>query len=296
MELTPQTFAWIAAAAAGLSAALAGYLVSRLITDVPQEDRSYRDRPPLAFRLAWWPIQWIAFYLGKLMPARYRQRVLLKLRLAGLDYTLLPEQFEAARVVLALVAVGFVSWASRAYRAEPAWWVWLAAAGFGLVFPMLWLTDRIQARRHHTLKTLPFYLDLITLCVEAGLNLTGALQQAVNKGPEGPLRDEITRILRDIRAGRSRPDSFRAFAERLNEPAVTNLVSILIQAENTGMNLGPVLRAQADQRRVERFARAEKAAAEAPVKLLLPLIGFIFPCVFIVIGFPIAMKFMAAGM
>jgi tight adherence protein C len=78
-------------------------------------------------------------------------------------------------------------------------------------------------------------------------------------------------------------------------PAVSSFVATLIQAEATGMSLGPILRAQADQRRIERFARAEKLAMEAPVKMLFPLIAFIFPCVFAILLFPIVMKLMVAG-
>ena len=101
--------------------------------------------------------------------------------------------------------------------------------------------------------------------------------------------------LRDVRAGRPRIDALRALADRMDEPSITNLVSALIQAENMGMNLGPILRAQSEQRRAERFARAEKLAMEAPVKMLFPLIAFIFPCTFVVLGFPIAMKFLHQG-
>jgi tight adherence protein C len=117
----------------------------------------------------------------------------------------------------------------------------------------------------------------------------------VAKGPKGVLRSEIQRVLRDIRAGKARADALRGMAERLNEPNVTHFVTAVIQAERMGMNLGPVLRAQADQRRSERFLRAEKLAMEAPVKMLFPLIAFIFPCTFIVLFFPIAMKFMHPG-
>ena len=81
----------------------------------------------------------------------------------------------------------------------------------------------------------------------------------------------------------------------MNTPAIAGLVSALVQADGLGMSLGPVLRAQAEQRRAERFARAEKLAMEAPVKLLLPLIAFIFPCTFAVLAFPIAIKFMQMG-
>jgi tight adherence protein C len=167
---------------------------------------------------------------------------------------------------------------------------------FGWLYPALWLKDRLALRRRETLKSFPFFLDIITLCVEAGLNFQGAMNQAVDKGPKGVLRDEFRRVLRDIRAGKPRAESLRHMAERLNEPCATNFTTAVIQAEAMGMNLGPILRAQADQRRMERFLRAEKLAMEAPVKMLFPLIAFIFPCTFIVLFFPIVMQFMQTGL
>jgi len=165
----------------------------------------------------------------------------------------------------------------------------------GWAYPAIWLNDLLKKRRSELLKTFPFYLDIITLCVEAGLNMQGAMTQAVAKGPKGVIRSEFQRVLRDIRAGKGRSESLRAMADRVGEPSVSNFTIAVIQAESMGMNLGPVLRAQADQRRSERFLRAEKLAMEAPVKMLFPLIAFIFPCTFVVIFFPIAMKFMHSG-
>lgn len=284
----------LAAVLAGLSAALVSAMLARAIVDVPSEDRTYRDRPPVAFRLIWLPIHWLGYYLGPLLPVATRQRLLVKLRLAGLDYAFAPEQFVAAQILLGLGGAAFAWFVSSAWRISPMW----PAVGLGLlgfIFPAVWLRDQVQLRRRTVLKTLPFFLDIITLCVEAGLNLTGALAHAVAKGPAGPLRDEFSRILRDVRAGKSRADALRTFADRMNEPAISNLVSSLIQAETIGMSLGPLLRAQAEQRRAERFARAEKQAMEAPVKMLFPLIAFIFPCTFLVLAFPIVMKFMRMG-
>ena len=179
---------------------------------------------------------------------------------------------------------------------QSAGWVpFMAGFLVGFGYPKIWLKDRIDARRRQTMKSLPFMLDLITLCVESGLNLTGAIQQAVDKGPAGAMKDEFGRLLRDVRAGKPRAESLRELAQRMDLAAVTSFVTTLIQAEATGMSLGPILRAQAEQRRVERFARAEKLAMEAPVKMLFPLIFFIFPCVFAILMFPIVMKFMQAG-
>lgn len=289
---------WVPVAATialGMSVAGLAYWLASVIDAVPPEDRSYRDRPPTAFRLVWWPIQWLSHYLGPVLPVAYRQRLLVKLRLAGFDYAISSAQFTAARLIAAAAATLLVAWVLASFDRNAGWWL-LAAALAGFTFPAIWLRDSIQSRRRETLKTLPFFLDIITLCVEAGLNLTGALTQAVAKGPTGPLRDEIGRVLRDVRAGRPRLDALRSFADRMNEPSITNFVSAMIQAENMGMNLGPIMRAQSEQRRAERFARAEKLAMEAPVKLLFPLIAFIFPCTFVVLAFPIAMKFIHMGL
>jgi tight adherence protein C len=280
----------------GISAALFAAWMSKKAADVPDEDRTYRDRPPVGMRLLWAPIQWVSYYLGPHLSVGFRERVLGQLRLAGLDYALSPEQFVATRVLGGLVGLLLVVYLSWLFGVSVSWSVGLMAMVFGYFYPAIWLRDQLKLRKQRTLKTLPFMLDMLTLCVEAGLNLTGGIQQAVAKGPEGPLRDELARVLRDVRAGKPRATALRQLADRMNEPSIHSLVSALIQAESTGMDLGPVLRAQAEQRRAERFARAEKLAMEAPVKMLFPLIAFIFPCTFLVLGFPIAMKFMALGL
>lgn len=300
------TVIWLVALAAGLSAALVGWLLSRALAEVPEEDRQYKDPPPAGFRLAWLPIQWISHYLAPLIGAGARQRIAARLLRAGLDYCLSPAQFVASRIVCGMVCGAAACWIlgsfDRPETGEPGFssslylQVYLYAALFGGFYPGIWLKDRIALRRREMLKSLPFYLDIITLCVEAGLNLQGAVQQAVAKGPKGVLREEFQRVLRDVRAGKPRAESLRNMAERLQEPAVSHFVIAVIQAERMGMNLGPVLRAQADQRRSERFLRAEKLAMEAPVKMLFPLIFFIMPCTFAVLFFPIVMKFMESGL
>lgn len=296
----------LVALAVGLSAALVAWLISQAFAAVPVEDREYKDPPPVGFRLAWWPVQWIAHYLDSLSSAKSRAALAAKLRRAGLDYSISPSQFQASRLVLAAVVAAIFIWVLGSFdnpkTGSPGlsrslyWQVGVVGALFGWIYPVIWLRDRLAARKRELLKTLPFYLDIITLCVEAGLNMQGAMNQAVAKGPKGVLRDEVQRVLRDIRAGKGRATSLRDMAERLTEPSITNFATAVIQAESMGMNLGPILRAQAEQRRSERFLRAEKLAMEAPVKLLFPLIAFIFPCTFIVLFFPIVMKFLDSGL
>ena len=290
---------------AGLAVALIAWLLSRTLAEVPPEDRKYRDRPPLGFRLMWMPIHWLSFFLGPLISGKEYERILARLRQAGLDYTINPAQFLAARFVVAMLLVLLCWWGVSVFDKGPSdeglpamlyLQVCFAGALLGFYYPAIWLRDVVNKRRSELFKTFPFFLDIIVLCVEAGLNMQGALSQAVAKGPPGVVRDEVQRVLRDIRAGKPRAESLRGMSDRLNQSNITAFVSSVIQAEAMGMNLGPILRAQADQRRIERFLRAEKLAMEAPVKMLFPLIAFIFPCTFVVLFFPIVMKFMHAGL
>lgn len=292
------------ALAVGISVALVAWLVSQALAEVPSEDREFKDPPPLGFRLLWWPIQWLSHFLDGLISDKTRERIAARLLVAGLEFTVSPPQFIAARLIGALVMGGiayvvlslFEQPASSGFSTALYGQVALVGALSGWFYPAIWLRDRMALRKRELLKSLPFFLDIITLCVEAGLNMQGAMSQAVAKGPKGVLRSEFLRVLRDIRAGKQRAEALRAMAARLREPSITAFTTAVIQAESMGMSLGPVLRAQADQRRSERFLRAEKMAMEAPVKMLFPLIAFIFPCTFIVLFFPIVIKFMHSGL
>ena len=182
-------------------------------------------------------------------------------------------------------------------------WGWLAPPMLALAalvaslvaaaWPVQALRERAQRRRRVMLRELPFILDMVTLCVEAGLNLHGALKQAAENGPAGPLRDELRRLLSDIRTGIPRQEALADWAQRCDLKPVHQFVAAVGQAEHSGMNLGPVLRVQADQWRNDRFLTAEKSALEAPVKMMFPLIFCIFPCSFLIIAFPIAVQFLA---
>jgi tight adherence protein C len=173
--------------------------------------------------------------------------------------------------------------------------VLLFAALLGYFYPRIWTRDVRRRRIARILKHLSIYLDFLTLAVEAGLNINGAIQKAVEKGPAGPLRWELEHVLRDLKSGLNRTEALRRLDDRLRIKEVTNFVGAVVQAERMGAGLAKSLRFQSEQRRSERFQRAEKQAMEAPVKLVFPLLIFIFPVTFIVLGFPIAMKFVQEG-
>lgn len=276
---------------AGLAVALLLVSAWRLYATLGRADTAYRDEPPPGFRALWPLVNILGNSVARLLTQDRRQAILGRLRRAGQEYALTPEQFIGGKLLSALSA-GLLAW----WMIEDS--AWSSALGAGLLgwyYPDVWLSDHTQRRRLAVLKAMPYFLDIVTLAIEAGLNLTGALQKAVDRSKPGPLMTEINRVLRDIRAGKPRIDALRDLAERMDFAPISSLVSALVQGELMGSSLGPVLRAQSDQRRTERFQRAEKLAMEAPVKMLGPLILFIFPCTFIVLGFPIVMKFLNSG-
>lgn len=183
-----------------------------------------------------------------------------------------------AAATIAALASGGVSWLI----------VLLGAAGY--LHGAVWLRGQRALLERSIVRDLPAWLDLMTVCVEAGATLTSGLRLIVAQAPESPLREYFERVLREVRGGRARAQAFSHAAAIYGVESLDTLASALAHAESSGMSLGTVLRNQAAQRTAERFARAEKLAMQAPVKMLGPLILCIFPCTFIVIGVPIAVR------
>lgn len=261
---------------------------------VPTEDRSLLDQPPLGFVLVWPIIRMSVFYFGFIVSEKYRFGTALRLKHAGVQYCLTPEQFFFAKLLCAAVAC-LLTWWTLLMTGIDSIGLALTLGFGGFMYPELWLKEATAKRQREVVRALPFYLDIITLSVEAGSNLTGGLTQAVHKSGDGPLRIEWSRVLRDIRAGKTRASALRDMSDRAGTQAVTSVINSMIQAEKTGSSLGPILRAQSDQLRTTRFMEAEKLAMEAPVKLLGPLVVFIFPTTFMVLGFVILSKAIQAG-
>jgi tight adherence protein C len=157
-----------------------------------------------------------------------------------------------------------------------------AVALIGFYLPFYLVKSRSRARQNAIIKSLPDAFDLITTCVEAGLGLDAALARVAEK-VKGPFADELSRALHDIALGKSRREALKEVGERTGVPDLIQFTNAVIQAEAMGSSVGTVLRVQADQLRVKRRQRAEQAAYKAPVKMLFPLVLFIFPTLFIVI-------------
>ena len=154
-------------------------------------------------------------------------------------------------------------------------------------FPLLWLRRVLTARHNSIQHALPFVLDLLTLSVEAGMDFMSALQRNCERRRLDPLNEELIRMTREIQVGIPRRVALRNMAQRVDLADLRSVSHALIQADELGVSIGSILRIQSDQMRSRRFDRAEKLANEAPVKMLAPLMLFIFPAVFIILLGPI---------
>ena len=167
----------------------------------------------------------------------------------------------------------------------------LVGAPVGFMAPEFWLGRRIRARSFAMVLQLPDALDLLTISVEAGLGFDAALAKVVEK-MEGPLVNEFRQALAEVRMGRTRRDALRDVATRADAQPVSNFIGAIIQAEQLGVPIAKVLQIQSQQLRIERRQRAEEMAAKAPVKMLFPMVGCIFPTIFIVILGPAVVTIM----
>jgi len=166
----------------------------------------------------------------------------------------------------------------------------------GFFLPDFWLSQRIKERQRLMHNALPDMLDLLVVCVEAGLGLDAAIAKvtdpAIIKGT--PLETELRRVHLEFRAGRPRAEALRALGERTGVDEVRMVVSAFVQTEKLGTSLADTLRVHADAARIQRRHRAEKAAYLAPLKMLFPIVGFLFPSIFVVTVAPALLKIMYA--
>jgi len=286
-------FFWLSSAAAGLSLCLLVWVFTRPVAAKNEQAPEYFR--PAAVKLAWPWVLALAPLCGSFISWPARQKLRRHIQVAGLDAACSPEHIVALQCLAFVVAAAGVSILMLVSGSADLLKSLMLGLSVGLVsmwWPRRWLGERGRHRQAMMLREFPFLLDMTTLCVEAGLNLQGALQQAAMHGPQGPLRDELRHALSDMRAGMPRMQALNELATRTDLRAVRSLVTALRHADQLGMTLGPLLRSQSEQRRTERFLRAERLALEAPVKMLFPMVFCIFPCTFLIIGFPIAVKLM----
>jgi len=162
----------------------------------------------------------------------------------------------------------------------------------GYFLPWLWLRNKVNKRQRAIFRQLPDALDILTLLVEAGLDFGAAFNKLI-ENETGPLIDEFNSAQQEIKLGKNRMTALSDMAKKVNNRYLTSVVNSLLQSMQTGSAIGPTLRALSDQFRTERAQLAEKMGAEAPLKMMGPLLLLIFPTIFIIIFGPIVLSFMA---
>lgn len=167
----------------------------------------------------------------------------------------------------------------------------LAGLVIGFFAPDLYLYQRTYDRTERLQREMPDAIDLMTISVEAGLGFDAAVQQVAIK-TEGPLADEFMRMLREMQLGQGRSEALRGLAERCNVDDVRTFVSAMVQADSLGIPVAQVLRVQSNEMRIKRRQRAETKAQQVPVKITVPLIFFILPCLFVPVLGPAVINIM----
>ncbi len=162
--------------------------------------------------------------------------------------------------------------------------IYIVAAGVGFLLPDFWLGNRIKRRQKLIRLGLPDVLDMMVICIEAGLGVDQATSRTAEelRKAQPAVTDELGMVVLEQHAGRPRSEAWRNFAERTNVDSVRNLVTVLVQSEQFGTSIAKTLRVHSDVLRTQRRQRVEEQAAKTTVKLVFPLVFFIFPSIFLV--------------
>lgn len=274
-----------------LSFLLTTYILS---TRVPPTIRVNMDEIPPALSRFWWLVSFFQYYVVQYIPNTTIKRRQKLLNSAGLEFFLTPQETYGLQCVggTAFSVFAIFVCISSSFSISTSLMLCLGMAMLGWTYPLMWLTDQKKKRLQVILKSMPSFLDILTLCCECGLTLNSGLSNYCEKGPKGPLRSEMERALRDMKGGATRTEALTKLATRMSNPDLSMFVSIVVQCEKLGVPLGDAMRRFAEQKRTERFQRAEKLAMEAPMKMIGPLVIFIFPITFIIIAFPIVISAM----
>lgn len=291
-----------ALSAIGLSwycARVAGQITYVTLADGRRQER----RIPFIFRLLLPLAPNLAPLSNSRILAPFRARAERRLTSAAFESLIRPDEF-IALLALTPVIMGGV-WtlfilATAALAANPMLMkadVLLCVIGvlWFLLYPELWLQRAIRERHTSIQRSLPFVMDLLTLSVEAGIDFMTALQRSLERAKVSPLTEELIRLVREIQLGKTRREALRDMSRRVNLADLRMVVNALVQADELGVSIGAILRIQADQMRTRRFERAEKLAHEAPVKMLFPLMAFIFPSVFLILLGPVIYRLVQQG-
>jgi tight adherence protein C len=234
-------------------------------------------------------IRRVSDFVVRLTPQTTLERTTRLLELAGNPRNMTAAEFWAIRgfVTVLLGGLGFII-----ARSKPTGTILLyilGASALGFILPVLLLRSMKDRRQGAVVKKLPDALDLMTICVDAGLTFNAAMQKVDEKWDD-ELAREFGRVIYEMQLGKSRRAALKDMSDRLDVPDVTSFIAAVLQAEQLGVGIGKVLRIQSEQMRIKRRQRAEEKAHQAPVKMLFPMVFLIFPTIFLVLLGPAAFQ------
>lgn len=287
-----------------LMAGVAVYMMAHLILSVNQDQQALKwasEEEPIASKSKFLEFsrplvhKFCLGFAQRVKNPNYRKRAEKAIALGGLQRELNVDEFIGLQIlwgVLFPILLFILNFTME--LGYPPLGVLLGGM-FGFYFPFMHTNNERNARKLSVIADLPFFIDLLALSTEAGLDFIGSIQRVVEKSENSVLAEEFSQALRDLKLGSTRADAMKAMATRLDISEVTSFVTVLIDADATGVSIASALKQQSVQMRVERFTRAEKAGAKASQTILIPLMIFILPAVFIMVFGPVIIKFLTGG-
>ena len=267
-------------------------------TGLPMTVSEIELRQPFVDRVVRPTLKRLGHLLEQTMPEKARHQIHIMLQVAGHPGGLGTGDFIAVRYVLTgiLCSLAIVIGALAQNRVLLAIGAAIGAV-IGLYAPMLWLRIRLNRRRSDIQVELPDVIDVLVVCVEAGLTFEAAMEKIVEKY-DHPLADEFGRVMQEVRLGRPRLDALNDLGQRTGVEDLNNFVQAIIQSEQLGSSIGRILRIQSDEMRMKRLVTAQERGARASLKMLLPMLGCIFPTLWVILLGPaalLAMRFLRGG-
>jgi len=245
-------------------------------------------------------IRWakIGIYISSIIP--FSKRLLVNLKLEGkirknleaAHFTITPEGYFNLKLIIILLLV--ILTYLIVGKNEPA--MFLLPVILGYILPDFWLKKKISSRKTAIVRYLPETVDLLGLCVEAGLDFSSALKWITEKITPNPTIEELSVVAKEIKLGKTRVQALKDMSKRLNIPELNSFVQTLVQAERMGNPVADSFRIISEETRAMRFQRGERLALQAPLKILIPLVFCILPVIAIVVGGPLILQFMQGNL
>ena len=280
--------ALLAAVCAGISCGCLGFLFLKRFSSMELEKRDLtrEKRVPLVFKVVLPLLSLTRPLASSNSCALWRKREQVKLEMAGYSIVFSAEDFVAIKLLYSLLALVILFAGALTGKLAIPFLMGVLIA----VYPRVWMSATIKARQLSIMKALPNLLDVLTLSVESGRDLISSLRDSLARRRPDALGEELLQAFSEIQLGRKRSEALKAMAERVRQIDLTATVNAICQADELGVSIGQQLRIQSDMQRAKRFALAEKLANEASVKIIIPVVLFILPAVFIILLGPLLLQ------